>query len=68
MSVGQSQSHDLSLGVQDPQDAVNGSYYVAVDKVDCDSTRPQAEDVYLAKNKRLKERDIGKHLDAIVIN
>ena len=54
--------------VHDPQDAVNGSYYVAADKVDCDSTRPQAENVYLAKNKRLKERDIGKHLDVIVIN
>ena len=55
-------------GVRDPQDAVNGSYYVAADKVDCDSTRPQAEDVYLVKNKRLKERDTGKHLDVIVIN
>ena len=58
----------VSLGVHDPQDAVNGSYYVAADKVDCDSTRPQAEDVFLAKNKRLKERDRGKHLDVIVIN
>ena len=43
-------------------------YNVAADKVDCDSTRAQAEDVYLAKNKRLKERDTGKHLDVIVIN
>ncbi|KAL0010205.1 hypothetical protein SO802_005313, partial [Lithocarpus litseifolius] len=49
MSIGRSQSHDLSL------DAVNGSYYVAADKVDCDSTRPQAEDVYLAKNKRFRK-------------
>ena len=56
------------LGVRNPQDAVNGSYYVAANKVDYDSTRPQAEDVYLAKNKRLKERDTGKHLDVIVIN
>ena len=55
-------------GVRDPQDAVKGSYYVAADKVDCDSTRPQAEDVYLAKNKRLKESDTGKHLNVIVIN
>ena len=55
-------------GVRDPQDAVNGSYYVAADKVDYDSTRPQAEDVYLVKNKRLKERDTGKHLDVIVRN
>nr|POE61363.1 hypothetical protein CFP56_40970 [Quercus suber] len=59
MSIGRSQSHDLSLGVRDPQDAVNGRYYVAADKLDCDSTRPQAEDVYLAKYKRLKERDTG---------
>ena len=43
-------------------------YNVAADKVDCDSTRPQAEDVYLVKNKRLKERDTGKHLDVIVTN
>ena len=43
-------------------------YNVAADKVDCDSTRPQAEDVYLVKNKRLKERDTGKHLDVMVIN
>ncbi|KAL4636497.1 hypothetical protein ACB092_03G013300 [Castanea dentata] len=62
MSIGRSQSHDLSLGVRDPQDAVNGSYYIAVDKVDCDSTRPPAEDVYLAKNNRLKERDTGLKL------
>ena len=55
-------------GVRDPQDAVNGSYYVAADKVDYDSTRPQAKDVYLVKNKTLKERDTGKHLDVIVIN
>ena len=54
--------------VRDPQDAVDGSYYVAVDKVDCDNTRPQVEDVYLVKNKTLKERDTGKHLDVIVIN
>ena len=43
-------------------------YNVAANKVDYDSTRPQAEDVYLVKNKRLKERDTGKHLDVIVIN
>ena len=55
-------------GVRDPQDAVNGSYYVAADKVDCDSTRPQAEDVYLVKKTTLKERDTGKPLDVIVIN
>ena len=54
--------------VHDPQDAVDGSYHVAADKVDCDSTRSQAENVYLAKNKRLKERDTSKHLDVIVIN
>ncbi|KAK9992824.1 hypothetical protein SO802_022527 [Lithocarpus litseifolius] len=45
--------------VRDPLDAVNGSYYVATDKVDGDSTRPQAEDFNLVKNKRLKERDTG---------
>ena len=55
-------------GVRDPQDVVDGSYYVVANKVDCDSTGPQAEDVYLVKNKRLKERDTGKHLDVIVIN
>ena len=55
-------------GVCDPQDAVNGSYYVAADEVDGDSTRPQAEDFNLVKNKRLKERDTGKHSDVIVIN
>ena len=43
-------------------------YNIAADKVDCDSPRPQAEDVYLVKNKRLKERDTGKHLDVIVRN
>ncbi|KAL0004782.1 hypothetical protein SO802_012343 [Lithocarpus litseifolius] len=59
MNTGRSQSHVLSLGVRDPQDAVNGSYYVAADKVNCDSTRPQAEDVYSVRNKRLKERDTG---------
>ncbi|KAL4597231.1 hypothetical protein ACB092_12G219900 [Castanea dentata] len=48
-----------SKRVRDPQDAVDGSYYVAADKVDGESTRPQAEDVNLAKNKRLKERDTG---------
>ena len=55
-------------GGHDPQDAVDGSYYVAADKVDCGRTRPQAKDVYLVKNKRLKERDTGKHLDVIVIS
>uniref|UniRef100_A0A7N2MLX8 Uncharacterized protein n=1 Tax=Quercus lobata TaxID=97700 RepID=A0A7N2MLX8_QUELO len=48
-----------SKRVCDPQDAVNGSYYVAADEVDGDSTRPQAEDFNLVKNKRLKERDTG---------
>ncbi|KAM3683820.1 hypothetical protein ACJW31_12G177700 [Castanea mollissima] len=48
-----------SKRVRDPQDAVDGSYYVAADEVDGDSTRPQAEDVNLVKNKRLKERDTG---------
>ena len=47
---------------------VHNIYNVAADKVDCDSTRPQAEDFNLVKNKRLKERDTGKHLDVIVIN
>ncbi|XP_023919176.2 uncharacterized protein LOC112030741 [Quercus suber] len=48
-----------SKRVCDPQDAVDGSYYVAADKVDGDSTRPQAEDFNLVRNKRLKERDTG---------
>ncbi|KAK7843114.1 hypothetical protein CFP56_012886 [Quercus suber] len=53
-----------SKRARDPQDAVDGSYYVAADKVDGDGTRPQAEDVNLVKNKRLKERDTGKHSDS----
>ena len=36
--------------------------------VNGDSTRPQAKDVNLVKNKRLKETDTGRHLDVIVIN
>ncbi len=47
-------------GMHDPEDAFNGSCYVTEHKVDSCSTSPQAEDVNLMKNKRLKERDSGK--------
>ncbi|GMY33882.1 hypothetical protein FCV25MIE_29124 [Fagus crenata] len=45
--------------MHDPEDAFNGSCYVTERKVDSCSTSPQAEDVNLMKNKRLKERDSG---------
>lgn len=47
-------------GARDPRDAVDGSCCVAEDEVDGGSRRPQPEDVYLVKNKKLKERNSGK--------
>ncbi|XP_062149246.1 uncharacterized protein LOC133857888 isoform X2 [Alnus glutinosa] len=46
----------------DPRDAVDGSCCVAEDEVEGGSRRPQPEDVYLVKNKRLKERNSGEDL------